>query len=220
MPQDAVEKIVRDYLLKHPEIVVEAIETYKRKQAEMEEATVRQTIATRKNELFDDPHAAVGGNPRGDVTLVEFFDYRCGVCKRVHPIVAEVMKRDGGVRRVYKEWPILGPESLFASKAAIASRRQGEEKYLSFHDAMMEHRGALNRDAVLRIATAVGLDTKRLVADLAAPEVERVIQRNFSLAEALRLNGTPSFVIGETVLRGGRGVETLLSIVREARKKG
>lgn len=219
LPADAVEKIVRDYLLKNPEIVIEAIEAYKRKQTEAEDAAVRQALAARGRELFDDPDSAVGGNPQGDVTLVEFFDYRCGVCKRVHPIITELMARDGGIRRVYKEWPILGPESVFASRAALAARRQGEEKYRAFHDAMMEARGALKQDTVLRIAAAVGLDSKRLLADLTAPEIERALQRNFSLAEALRLNGTPSFVIGDTVLRGARDIDTLLSIVRDARKK-
>jgi protein-disulfide isomerase len=214
-----VEKIVRDYLLKNPEIVIEAIEAYKRKQTEAEDAAVRQALAARGPELFDDPDSAVGGNPQGDVTLVEFFDYRCGVCKRVHPIITELMTRDGGIRRVYKEWPILGPDSVFASRAALAARRQGEEKYRAFHDAMMEARGALKRETVLRIAAAVGLDGKRLLADLTAPEIERALQRNFSLAEALRLNGTPSFVIGDTVLRGARDIDTLLSIVRDARKK-
>ena len=218
-PVEAVEKIVRDYLLRNPEVVIEALEAYKRKQAEADDLAVRRAIAERSAEIFRDPDSAVGGNPKGDVTLVEFFDYRCGVCKRVHPIVQELLKRDRGIRRVYKEWPILGPDSVFASRAAIASRRQGENKYRAFHDAMMESRGALDRNAVLKIAAALGLDVERLSADLAKPEVERIIQRNFLLADALRINGTPSFVIGDTVLRGGRDVDTLLAIVREARKK-
>ena len=217
---ESIQKIVRDYLLKYPEIVIEAIEAYKRKQTDKELAAIRRTIAARKDELYYDRDSAIGGNLKGDVTLVEFFDYRCGVCKRIHPVVAELLKRDGKIRRVFKEWPILGRQSVFASRAAIASRRQGDVKYLAFHNAMMENKRTLSRTTVLGIASSVGLDPKRLERDMAAPEVGRIIQRNNALASALKLNGTPSFVIGDTLLRGGRDLDTLLAIVKRARKKG
>ena len=130
-PKD-IEGVVRDYLLKHPEIIVQALETYKRRAEEAERDAARQTISQRKDSIQNDPDSPVGGNPNGDVTIVEFFDYRCGVCKRVHGTVAELIKGDANIRRVYKEWPILGPESVFATRAALASRAQG--KYLGFHD--------------------------------------------------------------------------------------
>jgi protein-disulfide isomerase len=215
----AIEKIIRDYLKKNPEIVVEAIEAHKQKQIALEEAAVKQALASRRDELNNDPHSVVGGNPNGDVTLVEFFDYRCGVCKRVHTVVAKMTERDKKIRRVYKEWPILGPGSIFAARAAIASRKQGDKKYLAFHDAMMESRQPLSGKIIMEIATRVGLDPKKLRKDMDAEEVTQTIQRNYSLAEALKLNGTPSFVIGDQLLRGARDIDTMLQMVRDARKK-
>lgn len=215
----AIEKIVRDYLKKNPEIVVEAIEAYRKKRRQQEEATVRNTLSARSAELNHDPHSAVGGNPKGDVTVVEFFDYRCGVCKRAHVVVAKMMERDTNIRRVYKEWPILGADSLFASRAAIASRKQGDKKYLAFHDAMMESRKPLTNKTVIDIAGRIGLDQDKLKIDMRSSDVEQTIQRNYALASALKLNGTPSFVIGGQLLRGARDLDTMLQMVRDARKK-
>jgi protein-disulfide isomerase len=217
--QKAVEKIVKDYLLKNPKIIVDAIEAHRRNLAAEEERAVRQTIQSRRKEIQQDPDSVVGGNRSGDVTLVEFFDYRCGVCKRVHPIVNQLLKRDGNIRIVYKEWPILGPQSVFASRAAIASRKQGDDKYLEFHDKMMSARQSLTADAVLKIAISVGLDSERLKQDMRDPEIDIIIQRNYQLAQSLKLNGTPSFLIGDTLLRGARDADTMLNMVREARKK-
>lgn len=215
----AIEKIVRDYLKKNPEIVVEAIEAHKQKQLAQEEAAVKQALAARKDELNNDPYSAVGGNPNGDVTVVEFFDYQCGVCKRVHAVVAKMTERDPKIRRVYKEWPILGPGSVFASRAAIASRKQGDRKYIKFHNAMMESKKSLSAQTILDIAGSVGLDPAKLRKDMEAPEVTQTIQRNYALATALKLNGTPSFVIGSELLRGARDFDTMMQMVRDARKK-
>lgn len=215
----AIEKIVRDYLKKHPEIVVEAIESYRQQQRAREEAAALKVVSDRKAELTKDPYSVVGGNPNGDVTVVEFFDYRCGVCKRVHAVVAKLERRDKNVRRVYKEWPILGPESVFASRAAIASRKQGDKKYIAFHNAMMEARKALSTKAVFEIAGRVGLDRQRLQKDMKSSEVDQIIKRNYGLASALKLTGTPSFVIGDQLLRGARDFDTMLQMVRDARKK-
>lgn len=214
----AVEEIVRDYLMRHPEVIVEALQEYKRQSEERERLAAEKVISDRAAEIFRDPSSPVGGNAAGDVVLVEFFDYRCGVCKSVHPAVAELMKSDPGIRRVYKEWPILGPQSVFAAQAALASRAQG--KYLVFHDALMEAKGNLTQEAVMGIARQVGLDTHRLQRDMDAPEITDAIRRNFALAEALRLNGTPSFLIGNTLLRGARDLDTMRALVARARKSG
>ena len=216
----AIEKIIRDYLMKNPEIVNDAMEAHQRNLAEQEELAVSQAIKTRRKEIQQDPGSFVGGNVNGDVTVVEFFDYRCGVCKRVHPIIGQVVKRDGKVRRVYKEWPILGPQSIYASRAAIAARKQGDDKYLAFHNRMMTARQALNAGSVMQIAARAGLDTARLKRDLKDPEIDKILRRNYDLARALKLTGTPSFLIGDTLLRGGRDADTMLSIVRDERKKG
>lgn len=213
----AIEQIVRDYILANPEIIMEAVARLREKKQIAEEDADRQILAAVRDEIANDPNSYVGGNPAGDVTVVEFFDYRCGVCKQFHPIVAELVQSDTRIRRVYKEWPILGPDSVVASRAAIASRKQG--KYLAFHVAMMESRAPLDEARILQIAASVGLDTGRLRKDMASSEVEQVIARNYALAEKLKLNGTPSFLIGDKILRGGRDLDSLRALVAEARAK-
>lgn len=213
----AIEKVVRDYILNNPEIVMEAIAKLREKKRAAELAADRATVANLSGDIFNDPQSPTGGNVNGDVTVVEFFDYRCGVCKRVHPIVAELVKTDPNIRRVYKEWPILGPDSVLASRAAIASRKQG--KYHVFHDAMMETKGALDEEGIMQLAGAVGLDVDKLRADMAAPEVEEMLSRNYTLASRLRLNGTPAFLIGNQIIRGGQDLDSMRALVAEARRK-
>ena len=212
-----IETVIREYILENPEIVMQAIEKLQERQALAEREADRKLVAAAAKEIFEDPDSPVGGNPGGDVTLVEFFDYRCGVCKRVHPVVAELVDSDPGLRRVYKEWPILGPESLMASRPALASRGQG--KYLAFHDALMEARSPLDEDAVMRIAAAAGIDTGRLRDDMSAPEIEETIRRNHELAARLGLNGTPSFLVGGRIVRGGRDLDSMRALVAEARER-
>ena len=144
----AFEGIVREYILENPEIITEAIDRLREKQRLTEVQADKAILASSKENLFNDPDAPVGGNRKGDVTIVEFFDYRCGVCKRIHPIVDELVKTDPNIRRVYKEWPILGPNSVLAARAAIASRKQG--KYLDFHKVMMEANSSFELDAIPR----------------------------------------------------------------------
>jgi protein-disulfide isomerase len=212
-----VEAVIQNYLLENPEIITKALEVLQARKIEAEERESKAALTAQRSRLFDDPTSPVGGNPDGDVTLIEFFDYRCGVCKRVHPIVAKLMKGDPKIRRVYKEWPILGPDSVLAARAALASRKQ--DKYFAFHNAMMEARSRLNRDVIMRIAKRVGLDTAQLARDMESPEIGRVLQVNRALAQALKLNGTPSFVIEDTLLRGGRDLATMKKLVADARAK-
>jgi len=215
--KEAVEKIVRDYILKNPEIIAEAIQRLQQKKKMAEAAADIQLLAANRAELIGDPTSPVGGNVKGDATVVEFFDYRCGVCKRIHPIVNQLVKSDPNIRRVYKEWPILGPNSVLAARAAIASRKQG--KYLSFHKVMMEANSSFGESAIMAMAESVGIDTAKLRQDMRSAETNAVIRKNYALAEKLKLNGTPSFVIGDTLLRGGRDLESLRAIVAEARAR-
>jgi len=211
-----IERIVRDYLREHPEVVIEAFEAYKKKREAAEQAAIAAALKEHRQEIERDADAPVGGNPAGDVTVVEFFDYRCGVCKQVHPMIAELIKSDGKIRQVYKEWPILGPPSIYAARAALASRAQ--DKYLAFHDAMMTAEGDLSPQAVMAIAKKVGLDTDRLGRDMRDGRIATMLERNFKLADALRINGTPSFVIGDTLIRGARDLDTLRKLVADARR--
>jgi protein-disulfide isomerase len=214
----AVEKIIRDYLIQNPEIIVKALDAYTKKQEQAEIDATSRTLAERRAELRRDPGSPVGGDPGGDVVVIEFFDYRCGVCRRVHPIVAELMRTDKKIRRVYKEWPILGPESVFAARAALASRRQG--KYLAFHKALMDAKRTLTPAAIFKIAETVGIDSGRLEKDMEDPEITAILKRNYDLAEQLKLTGTPSFVIGDELLRGGRDLDGMRAIVDRQRRQG
>ena len=213
----AIEKIVRDYILNNPEIITEAVQILKDRKTRADAAADRALLRANRAALLHTATSPVGGNPKGDVTVVEFFDYRCGVCKRIHPIIDQLVKSDSNIRRVYKEWPILGPNSVRASRAAIAARKQG--KYLSLHQVMMKSNSAFSEAAIMAMAKSVGIDTARLKRDMRSEETDAILRKNYALAEKLKLNGTPSFVIGDTLLRGGRDLESLRAIVAEARTK-
>ncbi len=212
-----VEAVIQDYLLNNPEIITKAIEALQARQREAEEQESKAALVANRSQLFNDPTSPVGGNPNGDVTVIEFFDYRCSVCKRVHPIVAKLIEDDPKIRRVYKEWPILGPDSVLAARAALASRRQG--KYFAFHNAMMEARSRLNRNVIMTIAKRVGLDTTRLARDMESAEIKDILRRNYVLAKELKLTGTPSFVIEDTLLRGALDLAGMRKMVADARAR-
>lgn len=216
LTREQVETIVRDYLLRNPEVILEAIEGLEEKRKQSTEAAQRDALAAKRAELLNDPDAPVGGNPDGDVTIVEFFDYRCPYCKQVTPSIAQLLKADGKIRFVYKELPILGPDSVVAARAALAARAQ--DKYLALHEALMRTRGALDEAAVLRVAGEAGLDTARLKADMGSAAIEAMIDKNRKLARDLSLTGTPAFIIGNKLIPGAIDLETLKKLVAEARR--
>jgi len=217
VPQDAFERRVRDYILTHPEIIVAALRGLEVQRREAVESEAKAVIEARADEIFRDPESPLGGNARGDVTLVEFFDYNCPYCRRMVPVMAEAEAADPQLRIVYKEFPILGAGSTYAAKAALAAHRQG--RYLVFHQALMRARGSVDKDAVLAAAAEVGLDLERLEADMADPAIQAAVDRNLELARELRINGTPGFVVGEEVLRGAVDLATLQAAITEARER-
>ena len=213
----AIEKIIRNYILSNPEIVAEAISLIQEKKKLDETAADRHMLLENRKEIIYDPASPVAGNPNGDVSIVEFFGYRCGVCRQIHPIVNQLVKSDSNIRHVFKIWPILGPRSVLAGRAAIASRRQG--KYHAFHKVMMETNSAFDENAIMGMAESIGIDTALLRVDLFSAETDAMISKNYALAEKLKLNGTPSFVIGDVLLRGARDLESLRRLVAAARAK-
>lgn len=217
MASDEFGQRVRDYLLEHPEVIMEAVGRLEARTRAAEESDAQAALKARADEVFRDPASPVGGNPAGDVTMAEFFDYNCPYCRRVAGPMRETMAADSKLRVVYKELPILGPNSLFAARAALAAHRQG--RYVAFHDALMQVKGVADEATVLRIAAELGLDVERLKADMADPAIQSAIERNLKLAEALRLAGTPGFVIGEHILRGGTDAATLGNLIAKARGK-
>jgi protein-disulfide isomerase len=214
----ALQQLVREVLISNPEILVDAMNALEAKQqAEASKASKAAIVANRKA-IFEDGVSYVAGNPQGDVTIVEFFDYRCGYCKQVQPSLMTLLKEDKKVRVVLKELPVLGPESVVAARAAVAALEQNKgAKYFDFHNAMMEFRGQINEAEVMRMAGAVGLDTGRLKADMASPRVEQVLRANLALADTLGIQGTPGFVIGDNLIPGAVSLDALRQLVRETR---
>jgi protein-disulfide isomerase len=207
---------VREYLLRNPEVIMEALQILQERQRAAEAENVKRTIAERSEEILNDPDAPVGGNPAGDVTLVEFFDYNCPYCRRVAPTVAELEDTDSDLRIVYKEFPILGASSQFAARAVLASRKQG--KYVSFHNALMQATEQVKEESVIEIVRTVGLDTEQLRVDMQDPAIQEATARNLRLANALGVTGTPSFVIGQEIVPGAADLRTLQGLIADARR--
>lgn len=210
-----IQKIVRDYLREHPEIIIDALQEYQHRQETQKVDKTRQTIAAMADELLHDPTSPVAGNPNGDLSIVEFFDYRCPYCKAVALDLAKAVAADGKVRLVYKEFPILGPASLTAAKAALAAVRQ--EKYLAFHDKLFAFKGNLDDAAIYTIASDLGLDVVRLKADMEKPEIKGIIDRSYRLADKLNIQGTPAFIIGSELLPGAASFDDLIAAFKRAR---
>lgn len=205
----------REFLIENPEIIVEALQGMEQRRQAAAATELQTVIADRRAQIFDDPDDPVGGNPEGEVTLVEFFDYNCPYCRKAMPIMQQALEADPALKFVYKEWPILGPGSEFAARAALASVRQN--KYQGFHQALMAYSGSISESSTLAIAEQVGLDIDRLKQDMNDPAISAAIERNKALADALRITGTPAFVVGDDIIRGLVDLETLQQFIAETR---
>jgi protein-disulfide isomerase len=214
-----IERIIREYLVKHPEVLQEAIAELEKKQAVAEAEKHRAAVAENAALLFDSPRHVVVGNPQGDVTFVEFFDYNCGYCKRALEDMLTLMKEDPKLKVVLKEFPVLGPGSIDAARVAVAVRMQDKsgKKYLDFHRKLLALRGQVDKARAIAAAKDAGLDVARLERDLESPEVKESLDEAFKLAERLGLNGTPSYVIGKEVVIGAVGLAALREKVNTAR---
>ena len=210
-----IEKIVHDYLMEHPEVIREAIQALQAKEEESKADAQTQSVLQNKDALFNDPETPVAGNPMGDVTVVEFFDYHCPYCKAVAQPLQQLLQEDKGVRLVLKEFPILGEDSVLAAHAALAGRGQG--KYWEFHQALMEHRGKFDMDVIKTIAAKVGLDPAKLEADMGQQQIEPLISANHKLAQTLDISATPTFIIGDQVVEGGVPLDRLKELIQKAR---
>jgi protein-disulfide isomerase len=215
--RQAIETVIKDYLTKHPEVMIEALQAAEDKLKSDSRDKASAALAAHRREVFDDPDSPVGGNLKGDVSLVEFFDYRCPYCKQVEPVLDALLEKDRQLRFVYKEFPVLGPDSVIAARAALASHRQG--KYGAFHRALMGLKGQINDAAVLKLAGSVGLDVERLKRDMEAPEIDRMLKANLALAEALDIRGTPGFVVGNEIVPGAISLDALKHLIELARNK-
>lgn len=213
---DAVRRVVLDLLRTQPEVVLEALKTLEAKEQAATAAKASEAIAARRNDLERDGTDPAFGQAGADVTVVEFFDYRCPYCKQSWQAVHDTVAKDGRARLVFKDFPILGPESVTASTAALASIAQG--RHDAFHQALMSYGGQLDDAAIFRVAGSVGLDVERLKADMKTPAVAQKLQRNLDLARALDVRGTPAFVVGTKMLPGAVDGATLMAAIADARR--
>ena len=219
--REALHAEIRAYLLDNPEVIMEAVAVLEQRQAAEQAQGDAQVVATNADALFHDDHSWVGGNPDGDITLVEFMDYRCGYCRRAAPEVSELVENDGDIRFVVKEFPILGEQSVMASRFAIAVlQREGDASYKRAHDALVDFRGEIGRDTLTRLAENLGLEAKPLLEHMDSDAVTKVIARNHDLASRLQITGTPTFVFEDRMLRGYVPLDKMQQIAARIREEG
>jgi protein-disulfide isomerase len=213
-----VEQIVRDYLVKNPEILVEMSNALRAKQESQQSVNDKAMIQAHASDLYGakDPEA---GNPKGKLTVVEFFDYNCGYCKRAHPLVKQLLTEDKDIRYIYKQFPILSPTSAYAARAALAVQLSQPEKYQAFHDALYSHQGPLASEAqVKQIAESAGINWSKAQAKFKDASIDKTLGTNRALAEAMNISGTPGFIIGDQILRGApRDMASLQDVIKDAR---
>lgn len=201
--REAFRAEVRAYLMENPEVLMEAIDVLEQRQAVAEVMQDQVLVAANSDAIFASPFDYVGGNPDGDITLVEFLDYRCGYCKRAFPDIEAMLEADGNIRFIVKEFPILGDASLLASRYAIAAKiALGDEAYRALHDAMMVMRAEVSEGSLQATAEGLGLDHAAIVAEINNPQIDATISLNYELARALNISGTPTFVLETGLLRG------------------
>lgn len=220
--RDVFRSEIRDYLLENPEVLMEAIAILEERRAAEAVAQDELVLQEFQTAIFEDGYSWVGGNPDGDVTIVEFLDYRCGFCKRAHPEVQQLLESDGDIKLIVKEFPILGAESEAASRFAIATKILfGDDAYLAVHDALMAWEGGVNAGALGRIARDVGIseaeDVQAIFAEMDSDTVSEMIAANRALAQALQIQGTPSFIMGNEFVRGYVDLTQMQSIVESIR---
>ncbi|PWR03695.1 disulfide bond formation protein DsbA [Meridianimarinicoccus roseus] len=209
---------IRSYLLDNPEVLMEAIGVLEAREAEAQATADADLVSSLGDEIFRDGRSWVGGNPDGDITLVEFMDYRCGYCRRAFPEVEQLLETDGNIRLVVKEFPILGEESLLASRFAISARLiAGDDAYKAVHDALITQRASVTTASLSKLADDLDLDGDAILAGMEAPLVTEEIRANHDLARKLDINGTPSFILEDEMLRGYVPLARMQELVAQVR---
>ena len=210
-----IEAIVKDFLANHPELLMQALQSAEEKLKQDAKDKAAQALADHRQEVFDDPQTPSAGNLKGDVAVVEFFDYRCPYCKQVEPALEKLLQDDKQLRLVYKEFPVLGADSDLAAHVALAAKLQG--KYDAFHRALMVTPGHPDEAVIYKVAASVGLDIERLKQDAKSPDIEKQLKANLQLGNALDIDGTPAFIVGTTIVPGAISLEELKRLIANAR---
>lgn len=214
LPVEQIERIVRDYLMREPEVVYEALQELQRRQEVAAAERRKAAIVAHRDELLNDSATPFAGDAEAEVTLVEFFDYRCTYCRRVVGSVQALLESEDDFKVAFKEFPVLGEDSVRAAQAALASREQ--DLYVPFHLALMQA-SDLSHAGIMQVARDVGLDTDKLVEDMQDPAIQRAIEANYALADKLGIEGTPAFVIGDRLVPGAVGQAQLKQLIDEQR---
>jgi len=212
-----VEEIIKNYLVAHPEIIRDAMDELQRRDDAAAAAQQSSAIAGTRDLLFSSSHQIVLGNPKGDVTLVEFFDYNCTYCRRAQADMKQLIAADKNLRVVLKEFPVLGQGSVEAAQVAIAVHMVAPDKYFAYHDAMLAERGQVNGERALAVAEELGLDKAKVQEAMKSSEVRTTINEVYDIASKLALTGTPSYVTSKEVVVGAVGVDALRAKIQEAR---
>lgn len=209
---------IRAYLMENPEVIMEAVAVLEQRQADQQAKGDVDMVRINASDIFEDGYSWVGGNPDGDVTLVEFIDYRCGYCRKAHDEVSQLIETDGNIRFIVKEFPILGEQSVLSSRFAIATKMvAGDAAYKQIHDALITFKGNVAEASLQRLADGLGLDGAAILAKMDDPEINDVIAKNHQLAGRLQISGTPTFVMGEQLVRGYVPLDSMMSIVADIR---
>lgn len=214
--RETIETVVREYLLKNPSIIREVTEAVQQQEAKEKQARASSGLQALKSDIYSDVDSPALGNPKGDVTVVVFFDYNCGYCKSTVPGLRDLLKKDSAVRIIYKEYPILGAQSLIAARAALAANRQG--KYAEFHQALMASK-AIDIAVVKATSARLGLNYAKLRQDMDDPQVTESLQRNIRLANSLEISGTPAYIVGGRLIPGAIDATALVQLVSDERAK-
>lgn len=218
--KDAFGAAVREYLMENPELIIEVIQVLEAKRVADEAQTDRELALAYEDELFNDGYSHISGNADGDIRIVEFIDYRCGYCRKAHPEVKEMVEEDGNISVVYKEYPILGEESVIAARIAITTRNlYGGETYEDMQDALMAFSGSLTEAGIRRLADAVDVDADAILTTMTMDEISNEINRNRVLGNAMAITGTPTFVAEQEMLRGYVPKDQFVSLVDILRKQ-
>ncbi|MFL6805191.1 MAG: DsbA family protein [Xanthobacteraceae bacterium] len=216
-----IERIIRNYLMQNPEILQEVMTELEKKQQVVDAEKNKTAVKDNAQLLFSSSHQVTLGNLQGDVTLVEFFDYNCGYCKRALSDVRAMVKADPKLRVVLKDFPVLGPDSVEASRVALAVKNQLQgDKLFDYHVKVLESRGRVNGERAIAVAKEMGVDVARLQKDMDAADIRSALQENVSLGDKLGLSGTPAFIIGDEVVAGAVGLEPLRQVVAGVRRCG
>jgi protein-disulfide isomerase len=213
-----MEAIIKDYLLANPDILREMSQLLEAKERLAEDEQRKGALVANADQIFRDGTDFVAGNPKGKVTMVEFFDYNCGWCKKGFPEVLSLIEEDKDLKFVMKEFPIFGGDSDYAAQAAVAANKQG--KYWALHVAMMSHEGKVTKETVDELAAAQGLDMAQLKKDMESPQTAGILERNRALAQSLAINGTPAFIIDDKLVPGYLPKAELASAINDVRAKG